>query len=245
MNQIESIACPCGVSFPWEPTETDPMLRDFLRPCKCPDCEAKDAAEWQAKQDRETAAKDAHERKSAIASVTAAIPSRFRGTDINHEDFNLSLWNEVKEWKPSLEIPFLGMVGESGASKTRVAYLLFAQLASAGSMTFAAKSMTDLGILIAKQFQSYDSKAEARDELDSLRLCGLLLLDDLGKARNTPSVAVELFSIIDHRHAHNLPTIWTANGEPEEIVHGMSDDIAGPLAGRLIECSKIVRSTPR
>jgi len=236
----ETITCTCGTSFPWDNPETDKMLRDFLRPHECPACEVKTAEKWKADTEARQLALEALWRKERRARIQAAIPSRFRQTDRSRPDFNLAMWESVKEWKPTEEVPFLGFIGESGACKSRIAYLLFERLA--GVPSFAAKSMTDLSILIARQFHSFEDKTEARDELDNLRLCELLLLDDLGKAKNTPSVAVELFSIIDHRHAHNLPTIWTANGGPDEIVRGMNEDIAGPLAGRLIECSIIVLS---
>ena len=91
-----------------------------------------------------------------------------------------------------------------------------------------------------RELNDMSPRDAARQKLDSIRRCDVLLLDDLGKAKNTPAVAAELFAIIDHRHAQNLPTLWTANSPPVSIVTGMSEDVAGPLAGRLIECSKIV-----
>jgi DNA replication protein DnaC len=113
----------------------------------------------------------------------------------------------------------------------------------------AAVTSSELAATVAGQFANvghqrplwdHDSKDTARREIDFMRTCSILFLDDLGKAKNTPTVAAALFAIIDHRHAENLCTIWTANSKPEDIVVGMSEDMAGPLAGRLIECSNII-----
>jgi len=88
--------------------------------------------------------------------------------------------------------------------------------------------------------QFSDSKDSAVSFLYDLRTADILLIDDLGKQRNTPAISSELFALLDHRHAENLVTIWTANTNPEGIVNGMTEDLAGPLAGRIRECSTII-----
>ena len=66
-------------------------------------------------------------------------------------------------------------------------------------------------------------------------------VDDLGKGRMTPAVASEFFDVIDHRHKENMPVIWTANSTPEVIAANMTLDMAAPFAGRLNDCSRIIR----
>jgi DNA replication protein DnaC len=83
-------------------------------------------------------------------------------------------------------------------------------------------------------------KKRAKIFLKRIRESSLLLLDDFGKAKNTPAFSAFLFEVIDHRHAHNLPTIWTANSRPDELVSGMTPDMGPPLSGRLTECSRII-----
>ncbi|MFN4805705.1 MAG: DnaA ATPase domain-containing protein, partial [Akkermansiaceae bacterium] len=86
-------------------------------------------------------------------------------------------------------------------------------------------------------------KHNANDVLNRIRHANVLLIDDLGKQRNTPAVSSELFTLLNYRHEENLTTVWTANINPEEIVSGMTSDFAAPLAGRLRECSHIINVT--
>jgi hypothetical protein len=268
----ETLTCECGTIYQWENEEfRNEFWTNFFRPKHCEECSERIAAE-------ELKRREEHERRKAEQELTQAkettaneardlIPPRYQQTDPKHPTFNGDLWRKVKAWRPSEEVPFLGMIGESGACKTRIGFMLWREIIAElvrpyGEPdrrriyvpSFEAVTSATFARIVGSQFQSTptkrnwwsdsnsDPRHEAREELDLFRKCEVLFLDDLGKAKNTPSVAAELFAIIDHRHAHNLTTIWTANSTPEEIVIGMSEDMAGPLAGRLIECSTIVRA---
>lgn len=256
-STIENITCKCGTLFQWD-NEGDEFYLKYLRPTHCPECTEKLLAE----EERKKAAEELDKLKEETdKDVLDMIPPRYRQTNLKHPAFNAILWNQVKAWQPGDETPFLGLIGESGACKTRTACMRFREIIRERVRTssdrwnsyvprFAALTSPRFAQLVGEQFISHSGSREswdgnpqheARRQLDYIRRCDVLLLDDLGKAKNTPSVAAELFAIIDHRHAENLTTIWTANSTPEEIVNGMSEDMAGPLAGRLIECSNIVR----
>lgn len=265
MNPIETIKCECGTSFQWESGEKDTYWRDIMRPKNCEPCQAIADAENERmiedEQKRKAKMELAAARESTSQRILEITPIRYQKTDLNHQAFNRELWRKVQSWKPTNDVPFLGLIGASGTCKTRICYMLFRDIVG-GFVDFYettdhriyvprffALTSPDLAQLVGRQFLSNsgprgswdeDPRHDARRQLDRLRECDVLFLDDLGKAKSTPSVASELFAIIDHRHAHNLPTIWTANSSPEEIVSGMSEDMAGPLAGRLIECSRIV-----
>ena len=192
-------------------------------------------------------------QESARLEVAELMPPRFASTDTQDPRFNRDLWQRVKNWRPTAEKPFLGLVGEPGASKTRVAYLLLQRLIVEGCAgrvipTHHGIDAGEFGEIVLAQFRKStglrdlsdtDPQGKAVANLKYLRQCDFLLFDDLGKGRTTPAVTEELFRLINHRYAHNLPTLWTANRPPEEIAAGMPDDIAGPLAGRLIECSSM------
>jgi hypothetical protein len=260
---IENLTCECGTHFQWDHAGDDWNLR-HCRPKHCEPCQVLVDAEneriHEETLERAAAKKLAEAQESTAQRILEWTPPRYQRTDINHPAFNGALWRKAKSWKPTDDVPFLGLIGDSGACKTRIAFMLFRDIAlglvnsyetTNGSIyipRFCAMTSPDFAQLVGKQFLNHsgprgswdaDPKQEARRQLDKLRDCDVLLLDDLGKAKNTPSVAAELFAIIDHRHNHDLATIWTANSTPEEIVNGMSEDMAGPLAGRLIECSKI------
>jgi len=254
-----TIKCSCGESFTWKPEDDEP-LSDFFKPSRCPKCEA-EFQKMQEERDRqreieraaEEAAAIARLRESTLARLDRMTPARYLATDIKHSSFNLKLWQQVKTWRPTPEIPWLGLIGESGGCKTRFAYLLLRDIVleslptstamkGARGISFETACAYEIADAIRRQHSRDDTKgaATSRDFLDRLSNTDLLLLDDLGKAKNTQAVVAELFAIIDFRHAENLPTIWTANSPPEVIAAGMSEDIAGPFAGRLIECSNIV-----
>lgn len=266
----ETLTCECGTIYQWENEEPrNEFWTNFLRPKHCEECSERIAAEEQKRikeENRQKAEKElAQAQETADSQAWNQIPLRYQQTDTKHPTFNGDLWKKVKAWRPSEEVPFLGLIGESGACKTRIGFLLWREII--GELvkpygepdrrriyvpTFDALTSPEFALLVGRQFQSTptkrnpwdedsDPRHEARIDLDYLRKCKVLFLDDLGKAKNTTSVSAELFAIIDHRHAHNLTTIWTANSTPEKIVTGMNEDMAGPLAGRLIECSTIVQ----
>ena len=252
--KTENITCQCGNIFDWTHDNTEKFWTDALRPKHCPSCESIiiEQSEREAKRIR------LEETTAAIQSgIDEVTPPRYRQTDIRHPDFNRPLWRQVSAWEPTDTTPFLGLVGASGACKTRVAYLRFRELVLELAKPYIEKNSWirpsvaltsgEFARLVAQQFSNtglrdlWDNPTPpARRQLDAIRDCPILFLDDLGKAKNTPSVSAELFAVIDHRHAQNLPTIWTANSQPNGIVSGMTEDMAGPLAGRLIECSNII-----
>lgn len=248
----ERIQCQCGSTFDWQP---DPLIEtqdrlDRWRPEKCDPCQkiADDEAE---------ANRLAHERDQQMAAtkakITAMIPPRFQATDIGHPTFNRKAWDKIRDWRPTSEKPWLGLLGATGGGKSRIGYLLAESIA----MEIAAKSRRASFIFTTSQaikdtvmaqftkdtgprdLWDRSSQDKARWRLESMRKCDLLLIDDLGKARPTPAVAEELFAIVNHRHDHNLPLIWSANSSPEAIASHLPEDMAAPFAGRLIELSKI------
>ena len=92
----------------------------------------------------------------------------------------------------------------------------------------------------AVQFRFDDETGEARRLIQDCRNSDWLILDDIGKARATPAVVAAIFALLDHRHAHNLVTIWTSNSTPEEFCDGMPADTAGPMVRRLKETSTLL-----
>lgn len=198
--------------------------------------------------------------QDAIVKVRERIlkitPTRFKETDSKHDDFNVKLWQHVQPWKPTKIIPWLGLIGATGLSKTRCAYLLLTELAV--NRIKHPKELREniqlpqIEVINACQFmdlvtaiysEDRHKKHNANDVLNRIRHANVLLIDDLGKQRNTPAVSSELFTLLNYRHEENLTTVWTANINPEEIVSGMTSDFAAPLAGRLRECSHIINVT--
>lgn len=240
-TDTNEITCGCGKSF---------IDDTGFRIAICPDCEEREKAEREQRQIAEDRLKLERARDEAKRLVSDHTPPRYRGTNTAHPAFNKKLWAQVQAWQPTDDQPWLGLVGESGASKTRCAFLKLAELVTSGvrldgwqlrSPGFQIATAYDIHAAVTGQYSECSgTKSDSREFLEKVQTCNFLVIDDFGKARNTPAYSAALFGIIDHRHAHNAVTIWTANSTPEQLVAGMGEDMAGPLAGRLIECSTII-----
>lgn len=253
----ETITCSCGTEFQWTPEPSDDeWIAKHFRPTSCPDCQDKREAKWQ----EERRIKSEQHLANAIAQIRSYVanetPWLFRGTDISHERFNAAGWARVKDWRPSDEKPWLGIIGETGTCKTRIACLLAAFEMERQATQRAMKSVqtfiniprfhfapfyriTEIAALL--QAGTFEQKEEARCYLDEIRRANLLVIDDLGKGRMNASIAAEMFALVDHRYANALPTIWTANSTPEQIAANLAEDMAGPFAGRINDSSRILR----
>lgn len=244
--------CECGKPFTYEVDET---IREFDRPqppWQCPECEhaRKEAFRQQAVEEH---------TKEARAFLHGFLPPRMAQTDRQDPRFNGKLWEKVSAWMPTDEKPWLGLIGPTGKGKTRCAYerlvdgiLAYDQPKGFVIHAHAAKHyderhwhVMDLpAVDFARAVRSQYSQDKAEEKFCKKLLSRAhdvrwLLIDDLGKCTHTPAVAAELFSLIDHRHNLNLPTIWTANSRPEQFFASMPSDVGDPLRGRLIECSTI------
>ena len=248
----ETITCPCGKKFDYENDEADAWTASILRPKRCPECENQFWTEREATLTAEREKKFATALAGVMAEVERQTPAIFRATDVAHSAFNTEGWAAVKDWRPSSEKPWLGLIGDTGACKSRMAYLLASHTIEAMARerlqndrrppTFAmvpSYEVTDAcGRLLHSDFKVKDC---ARDFLNGLRSADFLVIDDLGKGRLTPAVAAEFFALVDCRYVNLLPTIWTANSTAEEVAAPMPGDLAAPFAGRLVERSRILR----
>ena len=253
----ETITCSCGTKFSWEyePSDEEWLLK-FLRPRLCQDCKDRRAAEG-----RENA-RIKHEQSltNAIAQMRFRVanetPLLFRQTDISHKRFNAAGWARVKEWKPSADKPWLGIIGETGTCKSRIACLLadaemdrqftlrnmdsYQEHWDIPRYRFAScNEISDFASLL--QVGSFELKEKARCYLHDIRRADLLVIDDLGKGRMNTAIAAEMFALIDHRYVNALPTIWTANSTPEQFASNLAEDMAGPFAGRINDSSRILK----
>jgi hypothetical protein len=251
-NKITKTCIGCATVFTYEPWISSG--KELCERTHCEECMEKEHLEHEAKM----------EAKAHAESVGRAIkywenlcPNRFLESDENHPEFKRSLLTKAMQWKPTSEKPWLGIVGKKGSCKTRIALMRMREgmmdLTEIPPSVYGTRSdnlsnfetpnapmfITAYEFAEAIQSKFGDKNAEAKAILRQAMNSWLLVFDDLGKARNTPAVITGLFAMIDHRHAHNLPTIWTANSTPEEFCEGMPPDVAGPLVRRLKESSTL------
>ncbi len=252
---IRSLSCRCcGTAFDFEP---GPFAALFPAPELCDACDATESAA----RAREDAARAATASRSwQITRWRQAVPERYQRTDTAHPRFDPVLWERVSAWHPTVEKPWLGIVGPPGLCKTRVITLRLRDwLISAGEAAghrvpqdresrrpqpkdplFITASEFGEAVAARHAAASPEDAARARDLLSRCRTAGWLLFDDVGKAKHTPAVVAALFALMDHRHTRDLTTLWTANSKPETFCRDMGPDIAAPLARRFNELSTLL-----
>ncbi|MGC4017653.1 MAG: ATP-binding protein [Luteolibacter sp.] len=239
--EVARFTCGCGNIYYTYGIPVAGILIRLQR--KCDACEDREREERLAGEARQAALLQERLRGERSALSQAVIPERYRMSDVTHPTFNVRLWTGLQSWQPTKDKPWLGIIGGTGMCKTRCATLLLDAAILAGTSRHPA-FLTSYQLTRATQNQFSENKGEAaaaREQLASTRESDWLVLDDLGKARHTPAVAAALFAILDDRHARNAVTLWTANSTPGEFTRDMSPDIAGPICGRLLECSEVFR----
>jgi DNA replication protein DnaC len=257
MKTTETIACQeCSSTFEWEDKyKNDSSFRGMFKPDHCEKC-APIIEARQAEIQRRHQEEKRHERIDGFMdAIRAKVPPLFQKTNVAHPRFNTSAWSRIKDIRPTDEKPWLGFVGETGTSKTRIAYLIALEIIrEMAEPRFNTEAFLDRppSVMFVSSYQiteavmaqfsgTKESQSDARSWLDSLRAAHFLMIDDLGKGKLSPAVAAEMFAIVDHRYQHEMAMIWTANSTPEQIAANLSEDMAAPFAGRLNDSSRILR----
>lgn len=238
--------CHCGSRFEFE------KIPPFPDPTECDECDSKARKAEAEALKTENNRRAEFEKGTILKNFDRLTPSEFQpeNNDLTREDFNHEVWGAIRNWRPTRDHPWLGLVGsKSGGCKTRCGYMLMRDIVAE---SVKAKANGDVTFLEFSAIASYDLKLSAlqqygseddthRDVLNRLSSVGILLLDDIGKARHTPAVAEEMFTVIDKRYVHGLPMIWTSNSHPKSFASDIKDkELAGPLSGRILEKSLII-----
>lgn len=253
-----TIKCKCGTDFETREIEG---WKGMFESRTCNDCTARARAEEAVEIQR---SRD-HHAAFLAGQVDGMTPERLLTPDIMHPEFNLDLWRKVTEWHPTREKPWLGIIGATGESKTRCAFLRLRQFAMADAQAWDgrgnAPNLDALAIsgmrfnkLVVEQHsnaalpgasltRSSASVGEvAAGILRKARKADILILDELGKVKPTAGTVNEFFDLIDHRSARNLLTIWTSNTRPEQFCAAWGEEYGAPGAGRIIEASTIFKA---
>lgn len=170
------------------------------------------------------------------AEFWAMVPKIYQTTDENQ--IAPQLKKAIREWKYG---PIgLGFKGPSGSQKTRASVLLLYSLHKSGRSVFYLKA-TNLTKNALEAFS--DDKGTKKQALEAMRQateCHVLLLDDIGKGRLSPSAEESLYALLDTRTENMLPTIWTTNADSSQLHDMMSEDRGDAIMRRLVEFSKII-----
>ena len=204
---VSNRACDgCGQFTEYEPILVGALdLRRGIR-FLCPAC-----GEALEEREREAARARIRAKRSVIWDET--IPAKYRETDPFHEDFNRPLW-EMLKFHPLAES--VALIGPSGRCKTRV-FALLARCAIAQDLSVGWCPANAFQWAAQREFDKEDG-ADAKRWMKRWQACDVLFLDDLGKHKWTDVVESAFFNLVEMRSGRKLPTNWSMNPDPSEVV---------------------------
>ncbi|MFI1097537.1 ATP-binding protein [Streptomyces sp. NPDC020917] len=122
--------------------------------------------------------------------------------------------------------PSLLIAGPTGTGKTHQAYGAIRSLLAAGvRLRWEATTAADL-YAAQRPRQGHDPERQ----LLALARCPLLLLDDLGAAKQSQWTEELTYRLVNHRYNHMLPTLVTTNLPVAELRDAVGDRVASRLA---------------
>ncbi|WP_407288259.1 ATP-binding protein [Streptomyces sp. BP-8] len=170
---------------------------------------------------------------TALELADARIPARYRRA--LGDDPQVIAWTEAiaaagrpgPSGAPGIdEGPSLLIVGPTGTGKTHQAYGAIRTLLSAGvRLRWEAVTAADLYARLRPR-----SGHDAERDLQTLARCPLLLLDDLGAAKNSEWTEELTYRLINHRYEHMRPTLITTNLPTDALRTALGDRISSRLA---------------
>ena len=177
---------------------------------------------------------DQREQEAARARIKArrtdvwvkTIPAKYRETDTAHPGFNRRLWESVNHMDLHQSI---ALIGPSGRCKTRV-FALLARRAIAQDYFVGWCPANSFQWAAQREFDK-DDGPDARRWMKRWNTAPVLFLDDLGKHKWTDTVESAFFNLLETRLSNKLPTHWSMNPDPADIVSNatLTIDTAGIL----------------
>lgn len=170
---------------------------------------------------------------TALELADARIPPRYQGAMADHPRVTAWVAETTAASRPGpggtrgiATGPSLLIAGPTGTGKTHQAYGAVRALLAAGvRLRWEATTAADL---YAAQRPQQANDAER--QLWTLARCPLLLLDDLGAAKQSPWTEELTYRLVNHRYNQLLPTLITTNLPVAELRDAVGDRVASRLA---------------
>jgi DNA replication protein DnaC len=166
------------------------------------------------------------------AALAARVPGRYRNAEASHP--------AVIAWCDRLARHALDggaapksllITGSTGTGKTWQAYGAIRRLVMAGA--FDRWEAVTAPELFARLRPRPGADSEA--EYDRLAAVPLLLLDDLGAAKDSEWTEEVTYRIVNHRSAWVLPSVYTTNLDADML----KATLTGRVFSRLLECDRV------
>jgi DNA replication protein DnaC len=119
----------------------------------------------------------------------------------------------------------LCLYGEVRSGKTFMAECIANEIIAQGQKVY---------LVSAPEIAMSSNFRDSIEDVEKLKICDLLIIDDLGVERKTEYVQELMFSVIDYRNANKLPVIVTTN-EDVETKAQTNDLMEARIYGRLRE----------
>lgn len=164
-------------------------------------------------------------RKIRVASEKweSIVPAEYRDTSVKHPRYSLTMHEAGRKWVRGVKVAdggsrlFLGLVGASGITKTRVmARMTKILIWEERDIFWASHSKFEE----AAQNEFGDSAKASKAFLDRCFSARYLAFDDIGALRTTEAIANKLHKMLEFRTSEKLPMIWTSNETIDEMLIG-------------------------
>ncbi|SDN06031.1 ATP-binding protein [Actinacidiphila guanduensis] len=170
---------------------------------------------------------------TALQLADARIPPRYRHALADHPRITAWVTEIARTGRPGpggvpgiATGPSLLIAGPTGTGKTHQAYGAIRTLLRAGvRLRWEGTTVADL---YAAQRPQHGSDPE--QQLWRLARSPLLLLDDLGAAKQSPWTEELTYRLVNHRYNQLLPTLITTNLPVAELRDAVGDRVASRLA---------------
>lgn len=180
--------------------------------------------------------------ESAYARCDTQFPRRYVNATTDHP--GVTTWADAYRNDPD-NTPSLLLLGPTGTGKTWQAYAALRLAAThprphpgVGYRTIGWQAGTHADLLASLR---PNSRNDTEETFKQLRTVQLLLIDDLGVAKNSEWVEDITYRLVNGRYEQMMPTIFTSNLAVDQLRDALGDRIASRLAET---CTRIVLTGP-
>lgn len=219
----------CGIEI-----EFQSLMKAFSGAQTCPPCKEKRQKQQEERAEKERIEKERHKKHQSFLRMKMVCPAEYIETKVESLP-NPAAAKKAMAWQYGKK----GMIfhGATRRGKTRCAWLVAKTVIESEKTVEVLDSMSAFRYMAAFSSGGDESFTWIMDKSK----CGLLIMDDVFKAKLTESYESAIFAIIDYRCANGLPIIATLNDTGDTLMSRMTQDRGGALVARLREMCEVVK----